>query len=74
MIGLEEVFSRNQIKLLATFNLKYQLSFNISEMIKSVGKHFRLMLFKFNLSPANSKQIQQIPISLSSEVVNASSG
>ena len=33
----------NQIELLAAFNLKYQLSFNILEMTKSVGKHFRLM-------------------------------
>ena len=45
MIGLEEVFSRNKIKLnfLPPLISKYQLSFNISDMIKSVGKHFRLM-------------------------------
>ena len=33
----------NQIELLAAFYLKYQLSFNVSDMTKSVGKHFRLM-------------------------------
>ena len=33
----------NQIELLAAFNLKYQLRFNILDMTKSVGKHFRLM-------------------------------
>ena len=60
----EGAFSQSQIKLLAAFNIKYQLSFNISEMIKSV--HINIFQIQY-VSPANRKPIQEILKSLSLE-------